>query len=257
MAAAALEQVDPGAALAVRLEPQAQCCRGGRFERMFGAVKKGQLAVFPGGELETPQAGKGNAFRPGHHHAAPAAAECLFARPQGLLRVTAAHHEQAVQPDAAGLQSRRVGQPGRVHQHHPLPGLPDVLQDGRKQAEFTLPGLSNDHFRYRAQRPATTGQTGIQPCIAGRNRLLPMVGAPPFPQQRRGFDQVVQRFALHRSSPEGLRVAPGRRVTGPGGSRRHPGPRWPVPAGAGRPRSARNPGFPATAAPGCPPAGSV
>ena len=93
-----------------------------------------------GCELKAPQLGESDTFGPGQHGAAAAAAQGLFAGPQRLFFVARTHQQQPLESQVVGLQRGRVGYPGRVHQHHPLPLFAQLRQHREQQAELTQAG---------------------------------------------------------------------------------------------------------------------
>ena len=97
MAAAALDDPHPGGAGRAVFQVQAQGGRRGFAQGRFGAEHAPQLALFPGGQLQAPQAGEADVPRPGQHGAAAAVAQGLLAGPQGFLVVPAVHQQQPFQ----------------------------------------------------------------------------------------------------------------------------------------------------------------
>lgn len=144
-----------------------------------------------GRQLQAPQLGKSDTFGPGQHGAATAAAQRLFAGPQRLLVVVRAHHQHALELQAVGLQRCRIGYPGWIHQHHPLPLFAQRRQCREQQAELTQAGLAAEQFGDRAQRPAPAGQPCIQPRMPGGECGLALAALAALPQPWRGVQQLI------------------------------------------------------------------
>lgn len=97
MTAAALDHVDTCSAAPGVFQVQAQRGWRGFAKCSRRAVQESQLRIFPGGQLQTPQAREGNALRPGQDDTATTAAQGLLTGPEGLLFITGSHQQQPFQ----------------------------------------------------------------------------------------------------------------------------------------------------------------
>lgn len=97
MAAAALDDIDPGSPVATVLQLQAQCGRRGFLPGVGGAVEESQLGAVLCGQLQAAQAREADTLGPGQYNPATAVAQGLFAGPQGFFLTAGAHQEQALQ----------------------------------------------------------------------------------------------------------------------------------------------------------------
>ena len=82
MAAAGLDDPHPGGAGRAALQVQAQGGGRGFAQGLFGTEDEAQLALFPRGQLQAPQAWKADRLRPGQHRAAAPVAQRLLAGPE-------------------------------------------------------------------------------------------------------------------------------------------------------------------------------
>ena len=182
------------------LQVQAQRGRRRFRQRAFGAVEERQPGIFLRSQLQAAHPGEPDTFRPGQDGSTTTVAQSLFAGPQGFFFTAGTHKEQTLERQTTRLQRGRVGDPRRINQHHPLSLFADCRQDGQQQAELTESGLRGNQFGHGTQRPPFPRQAAIQPRISGGQRVLPVIGAMPFPEFRRGIEQFVQGTLLHKSS---------------------------------------------------------
>lgn len=121
-----------------------------------------------GGQLEASQGAVVGLGQPHHDGLAAAGVERLAGGPAGMGGARRVNAEQAIEADAHACQGRRVELAGWRDADRPL-SFGDVPEQGEDQAKLPHPGVRDEHFGQCPDRPAPSGQDGVQGSMACAN----------------------------------------------------------------------------------------
>ena len=163
--AAALEDAYIHPAWAGR-KGQSQDRRRRLADKAVGAQQDEGGGVFFGSQLQAAQGAHVGIGQPQQDDVAGAGSKGLTRGPAGMGRAGRLDEEQAREGHPGGGQGRGIEGLGRGDADRPAPRR-DTGQQRQQQAELTDPGVGQEELGEGIPRPATAGQHGIQPGMAG------------------------------------------------------------------------------------------